>query len=108
VLALLAAIVIGAGSLSSFVPAVSGMAGQSSPGASAGVELLPNSIAVLPFELAGPNPDDEVFASAIHAALPHQLGRREGLNVIARASVMPMARVTLGARGCRGVRGAAR
>ncbi|HEX9620101.1 MAG TPA: tetratricopeptide repeat protein, partial [Polyangiaceae bacterium] len=59
----------------------------SSSSAFAGAERLPNSIAVLPLELPRSDLDGEAFANAIHAALLHQLGRRDELNVIARASV---------------------
>jgi adenylate cyclase len=51
-------------------------------------ELLPNSIAVLPFENLSPNPDDAYFAAGMHEQLLNELARIRGLNVIARTSVL--------------------
>ncbi len=51
-------------------------------------EVLPNSVAVLPFENLSPNPDDAYFAAGIHEELLNQLARIRDLRVIARTSVM--------------------
>lgn len=49
---------------------------------------LPGSIAVLPFEKLNEEPEPTYFAEALHAELVDALGRRSGLRVIARASVL--------------------
>jgi TolB-like protein/tetratricopeptide (TPR) repeat protein len=50
--------------------------------------LLPNSIAVLPFENLSPDPDDAFFAGGLHDELLNRLAKIGELNVIARTSVM--------------------
>lgn len=56
---------------------------------------LPDSLAVLPFEQFGPEPEDTFFAEMLHAELLNELGRRSSLNVIARASVQHYAARTV-------------
>ncbi|HEY5624023.1 MAG TPA: hypothetical protein VIV14_09690, partial [Gammaproteobacteria bacterium] len=51
-------------------------------------EVLPNSVAVLPFENMSPNPDDAYFAAGIHEELLNQLAKIRDIRVIARTSVM--------------------
>lgn len=53
--------------------------------------VLPNSVAVLPFENLSPDANDAFFASGIHDELLHQLAKIRDLNVIARTSVLPYA-----------------
>lgn len=48
----------------------------------------PKSIAVLPFEKLGPEPEDAYFAEALHAELVSALGRNSKLSVTASASVL--------------------
>ena len=50
-------------------------------------EVLPNSVAVLPFENVSPNPDDAYFAIGIHEEILNQLAKLSALNVIARTSM---------------------
>jgi len=54
-------------------------------------DVLPNSVAVLPFEDMSANPEYAYFAPGIHDEILHQLARLENLNVIARTSVMQYA-----------------
>jgi len=51
-------------------------------------EVLPNSIAVLPFENLSPDPDNAYFAAGIHESTLNQLAKIRDLSVIARTSVM--------------------
>ena len=53
--------------------------------------VLPDSIAVLPFENLSPDPDDAYFATGIHAEVLNQLMKLSDLNVIARGSVQRFA-----------------
>ncbi len=46
----------------------------------------PNSIAVLPFDYSGPNPEDSYLAPGLSDELRDQLGRVEGLRMAARSS----------------------
>lgn len=48
--------------------------------------ISPNSVAVLPFDYAGPNPDDSYLGSGLSDELRDQLGRVEGLRIAARSS----------------------
>ena len=50
--------------------------------------VLPNSVAVLPFENLSPEPGDAYFAAGIHEELLSQLAKVEDIRVIARASVL--------------------
>ena len=51
-------------------------------------EVLPNSVAVLPFDNLSPNPDDAYFAAGLHDELLNQLSKLRNLSVISRTSVM--------------------
>jgi len=57
--------------------------------AAAGV--LPNSVAVLPFDNMSANPEHAYFASGLHDEIINQLAKLKNLNVIARTSVMQYA-----------------
>jgi TolB-like protein/Tfp pilus assembly protein PilF len=54
-------------------------------------DVLPNSIAVLPFENLSPDPNNAYFAAGIHEELLNQLVRINDLSVIARTSVLQYA-----------------
>jgi TolB-like protein/Tfp pilus assembly protein PilF len=49
--------------------------------------VLPNSIAVLPFENLSPDPNNDFFAASVHEEILTQLGIIRGLSVIGRTSV---------------------
>jgi len=49
-------------------------------------EKLQNSVAVLPFENIGTDPEDQVFADGVSEEIRNRLGRHTALQVIARAS----------------------
>jgi TolB-like protein len=51
-------------------------------------QLLPNSIAVLPFDNLSPNADDAYFAAGIHEELLNQLSKLSSLSVISRTSML--------------------
>lgn len=51
-------------------------------------EVLPNSVAVLPFENLSLDPENAFFAAGIHDELLNQLVKIRDLNVIARTSVL--------------------
>ena len=53
--------------------------------------VLPNSLAVLPFENLSLDPEDAFFAIGIHDAIISQLNKISALPVMARAAVMPYA-----------------
>ena len=57
-------------------------------------DVLPNSVAVLPFENLSPKPDDAYFASGLHEEVINQLSKIHSMSVIARASVMQYAKET--------------
>jgi len=50
-------------------------------------EVLPNSVAVLPFENMSTDPADEFYAAGIHEEILNQLVKLSALNVIARTSM---------------------
>jgi TolB-like protein/Flp pilus assembly protein TadD len=50
--------------------------------------VLPNTIAVLPFENLSLNPEDAFFAAGIHESTLNQLAKISGLIVLSRTSVM--------------------
>jgi TolB-like protein/Flp pilus assembly protein TadD len=52
------------------------------------VDVLPNSVAVLPLENLSLEPGDAFFAAGIHDELLNQLAKIKDLNVIARTSVL--------------------
>ncbi len=56
-----------------------------------GSSVLPNSVAVLPFENVSPNPNDAYIATGIHEEILNQLVKLSALNVIARTSVQQYA-----------------
>ncbi|MGI9257191.1 MAG: hypothetical protein ACR2QQ_00005 [Gammaproteobacteria bacterium] len=51
-------------------------------------DVLPNSVAVLPFENLSPDPDNAYFAAGIHESTLNQLAKIRDLSLIARTSVM--------------------
>lgn len=51
-------------------------------------DVLPNSVAVLPFENFSPNEDDAYFAAGIHEEILNYLAKLRSLNVIARTSMV--------------------
>jgi adenylate cyclase len=51
-------------------------------------DMLPNSIAVLPFENLSPDPEDAFFAAGIHESTLNQLAKIHDLAVMSRTSVM--------------------
>jgi TolB-like protein len=51
-------------------------------------EVLPNSIAVLPFANLSPDPDNAYFAAGIHEEVLNQLANIEDLSVIARGTMV--------------------
>lgn len=53
-----------------------------------GQTVLPNSVAVLPFENLSPDPDDDFFAAGLHQEIVHHLTRISALNVIGRLSML--------------------
>ena len=53
--------------------------------------VLPNSVAVIPFENFSPDPDHAYFAAGIHEEILNQLAKVSALNVIARTSVLQYA-----------------
>ena len=53
--------------------------------------VLPNSVAVLPFENLSPDPDNAYFAAGIHEEVLNHLTKLSALNVIARTSMMQYA-----------------
>ncbi len=54
------------------------------------LDLIQNSIAVLPFEHLGEESDDHVFAVALHDEIINQLSKISSLNIIARDSVLSL------------------
>ena len=50
--------------------------------------VLPNSVAVLPFENLSPDPDNKYFAAGIHDTILNELAKIRDVNVIARTSVL--------------------
>jgi len=84
-----------AGIAASMVLLVAGTAGlfllikpaiQVKDGGSLAVDVLPNSIAVLPFENAGLDEDDIYLSDGLSDELRDQLGRVSGLRIAARSS----------------------
>ncbi len=54
-------------------------------------DILPNSVAVLPFENLSPDPDNAFFAAGIHEATLNQLAKISAINVIARTTMLTYA-----------------
>lgn len=50
------------------------------------IDIPPNSIAVLPFENSGPDPEDGYLSAGLGDELRDQLGRVEGIRIAARSS----------------------
>jgi adenylate cyclase len=57
--------------------------------------VLPNSVAVLPFDNLSPDPKDAYFAAGIHEEVLSQLAKLSNLNVISRTSVARYANTDL-------------
>jgi len=55
-------------------------------GAEADIPILPNTVAVLPFDNASRNPDDAYLSAGLSDELRDQLGRVSGLRIAARSS----------------------
>jgi len=53
--------------------------------------VLPNSVAVLPFDNLSPDADDAYFALGMHDTLLSELAKIQDMNVIGRTSVLPYA-----------------
>ncbi len=62
-------------------PALDGRAPESNL-----AKIDPNSLAVLPFDYSGPNPDDSYLGPGLSDELRDQLGRVQGLRIAARSS----------------------
>ena len=52
------------------------------------LDVLPNSVAVLPFDNLSPNADDAFFSSGLHDEILNQLAKLRSLSVISRTSVL--------------------
>ena len=50
------------------------------------VDIAPHSVAVLPFDYSGPNPNDSYLGPGLSDELRDQLGRVDGLSIAARTS----------------------
>jgi TolB-like protein len=61
------------------------------PGTRLTRSVVPNSVAVLPFERGSPNPDEAYIAVAVHEEILYQLAKLDALNVISQASVQQYA-----------------
>jgi len=59
-----------------------------SPEQEAKRDVLPNSVAILPFANLSPDPDNAYFAAGIHESTLNQLAKIRDISVIARTSVM--------------------
>lgn len=55
-------------------------------------DIVPQSVAVLPFDYSGPNPDDSYLGGGLSDELRDQLGRVKGLGVAARLSSIAAAK----------------
>jgi len=65
--------------------------------ASRSITIIPNSVAVMPFENAGGNPEDSYLVSGLSDELRDQLARVSGLQIAARSSSIAASRQGLGA-----------
>lgn len=61
-------------------------------------DIPPNSVAVLPFDYFGPDPDDNYLGPGLSDELRDQLGRVEGLGIAARSSSIAAAQKGIDAR----------
>lgn len=68
-------------------PAASVAAADSATPDSRDQTVLPNSVAVLPFENLSPDPDDAYFAAGLHEEVLNQLSQLQNLSVIARTTM---------------------
>ena len=57
-------------------------------------DVLPNSVAVLPFQNLSPDPNDAYFAAGLHEEVIDQISKIHSMSVIARPSVMQYAKET--------------
>jgi TolB-like protein/tetratricopeptide (TPR) repeat protein len=64
----------------------------------AGTSIADNSVAVLPFDYSGPNPNDSYLGSGLSDELRDQLGRATGLRIAARSSSIAVVRDSAGAK----------
>ena len=71
---------------------------QSQYAESSAVAIPPNSIAILPFDNAGTNPDDAFRSEVLSDELRDQLGRVTGLRIAARSSSLAARDLALDAR----------
>jgi TolB-like protein/DNA-binding winged helix-turn-helix (wHTH) protein/Flp pilus assembly protein TadD len=71
---------------------LAGVSGAATPASR--LNVLPHSVAVLPFVDLGSSREREYFAAGVHEEVLNQLGRIRGLNVTARTSVLRYAGVT--------------
>lgn len=62
------------------------------------VDIAPHSVAVLPFDYSGPNPDDSYLGSGLSDELRDQLGRVDGLGIAARSSSIAAVQQGVGAK----------
>lgn len=74
--------------------AVSHATASASTAAKPTPDVLPNSVAVLPFQNLSPDPKDAYFAAGLHEEVIDQLSKIHSMSVIARASVMQYAKGT--------------
>ncbi len=51
-------------------------------------DVLPNSVAVLPFANLSPDPDNAFFAAGIHDTILNELANIKGMNVISRTAML--------------------
>jgi len=51
-------------------------------------DILPNSVAVLPFANLSPDPDNAFFAAGIHDTILHELAKVSDLNVVSRTAML--------------------
>jgi len=61
-------------------------------------QVLPNSVAVLPFTNMSPRPDDGYFAAGIHEEVLNYLAKLSKVNVIARTSMLRYAATSMSLR----------
>jgi len=59
---------------------------DSAPRTSTSISFTPNSVAILPFDFTGPNPDDNYLGPGLSDELRDQLSRVQGLRIAARSS----------------------
>ena len=62
------------------------------------LQVLPHSVAILPFDNLSPDPKDAYFAYGIHESIISDLAKIQAMNVIARSSVVRYAETDLSIR----------